>query len=225
MCIVRTSRFDAGVFDMDGTLVDSEPLHYVSYQRMLTKFGKTMSEHEYDNFTGKTDAEICKYLLQKHSMSGATAEEMFAQKEKAYQDLLKEGGNLTSRPGSVPLIKGLRSRGLKTAVASSSSLEAIELTLKSLGMWDLFDVIASGAECLKSKPAPDVFHLAAKRLKIAPARCIAFEDSENGDIAADAAGMFGVSIPCGSTWKQDHSKAKLHLKSMEEFDYEATLFK
>jgi beta-phosphoglucomutase len=86
-------------------------------------------------------------------------------------------------------------------------------------------VIASGEEVENSKPAPDVFLLAAQRLSVTPARCMAFEDSENGTRAAAAAGMFCVAIPCQSTRGQDHSAASLKLASMEDFVPNAVLYK
>jgi len=212
------SRFDAVICDMDGTLADTEPLHHQAYKRVLATLGTTITDAEYDKFTGRTDDVICRYLIERDKMS-LSVEDLLALKEKAFRQLVR--GTLTPLPGVVKMLHYFKDKGLKLAVASASTKEDIDTVLGALGIRDLFDAIASGVEVENSKPAPDVFLLAAKRVNAMPTRCLAFEDSENGTIAAHTAAMFCIAVPCPSTRHQDHSAANLKVGSMEELDLDA----
>jgi len=217
----RTTKFDAAVFDMDGTLDDSEPVHCLAYQRVLESLGKTLTSADYNSrFTGSTDQFIATSLIQQFGLT-VTVAELLKQKEALFLKLIE--GRAEALPGVLATLETLHKRGLKLAVASSATLEAIEAVLAALKIRHYFTVIASGEEVAKSKPAPDVFLLAAERLGIAPQRCLVFEDSENGVRAAAGAGMFCIAIPCGSTAGQDHSAAKMKLASMADFDANSVL--
>jgi beta-phosphoglucomutase family hydrolase len=220
----RGANFAGAVFDMDGTLVDSEMMHCRAYQQVVASLGKdlVLTEEEYDQFTGATDAMICAYIINRDHLA-VSAQELLAQKERLFHEMLS--GPMEPLPGVVKTLESLKKRGLKIAVASSSTKESIEVVLKSLNLRHFFDAIASGEEVENSKPAPDVFLLAARRLGVSPNRCLAFEDSENGTIAASRAGMYCIAIPCGSTIKQNHAAAKLKLASMSDLDLNALLQK
>ncbi len=217
-----TRRFDAACFDMDGTLDDSEPVHCLAYRKVLTRFGKTLSDEDYNRrFTGATDNFIATSLIGEHKLP-ISVEAFLKEKEALFIELID--GHAVALPGVVKTLEALRAQGVKLAVASSASLEAIETVLGALKIRHYFSVIASGEEVANSKPAPDVFLLAAQRLGVTPSRCLAFEDSENGTRAAAAAEMHCIAIPCQSTRGQDHSAARQILASMEEFDTNAALY-
>ncbi|MBX9948621.1 MAG: HAD-IA family hydrolase [Candidatus Obscuribacterales bacterium] len=217
----RATKFDAAVFDMDGTLDDSEPVHCLAYQQVLERLGKTLTSADYNSrFTGSTDQFIATSLIQQFGLT-VTVAELLKQKEALFLKLIE--GRAEALPGVLKTLDTLHKRGLKLAVASSATLDAIEAVLAALKIRHYFTVIASGEEVANSKPAPDVFLLAAERLGIAPQRCLAFEDSENGVRAAAAAGLFCIAIPCGSTAGQDHSAAKMKLASMADFDANSVL--
>jgi HAD superfamily hydrolase (TIGR01509 family) len=205
---------------MDGTLADTEPLHHQAYIKVLATLGKTITEAEYDKFTGRTDEVICRYLIERDKLS-MSVKDLLALKEKVFHDLVR--GKLTPLPGVIETLKHLKGLGLKLAVASASTLKDIDTVLTALCIRDYFDAIASGEEVANSKPAPDVFILAAQRLGVAPDRCLAFEDSENGTIAASKAKMYCIAIPCPSTRHQNHSAAALKVSSMEELDLTSIL--
>ncbi len=218
-----TRKFDAGCFDMDGTLDDSEPIHCLAYRKVLERFGKTLSDEDYNRrFTGSTDNFIATSLIEQHKLP-VSVDAFLQEKEALFIELID--GHAVALPGVIKTLDALSAQGIKLAVASSASLQAIETVLAALKIRHYFAVIASGEEVTNSKPAPDVFLLAAQRLGVSPDRCIAFEDSENGARAAAAAGMYCVAIPCQSTRGQDHSAASLKLTSMEEFDTNAVLYK
>lgn len=216
-----TGRFDAACFDMDGTLDDSEPIHCLAYRKVLARFGKHLTDADYNSrFTGATDNFIATTLIDEHQLP-ISVDDFLREKEAFFLELID--GHAMALPGVVKTLEALRASGVRLAVASSASLQAIEAVLGALKIRHYFEVIASGEEVENSKPAPDVFLLAARRLGVSPARCLAFEDSENGTRAAAAAGMFCIAIPCESTRGQDHSAAGMKLSSMEDFDAKAVL--
>ncbi len=217
----QAARFDAAVFDMDGTLDDSEPIHCLAYRQVLERFGKELSDADYNRrFTGATDNFIATALIEEHNLT-ISVEAFLKEKEALFIELI--AGHAVALPGVLKTLESFHSQGVKLAVASSATLHAIETVLKALNIRHFFSVIASGEEVANSKPAPDVFLLAAQRLGVKPERCLAFEDSENGTRAAAAAGMHCIAIPCQSTRGQDHSAAKLILASMEDVDTAALL--
>ncbi len=215
-------RFDAIIWDMDGTLVYSELLHLSAYQQVLGAFGIEFSEQEYDQFAGATDAEIAAYLLQTHGNKlQLTAEQLLTAKEAAVAELIKK--QVTLAPGVLHTLEKARSLGLRMAVASSSTLQTIELVLTSLNIRHFFEQIASGEEVAKSKPAPDVFELAALRLRVDKKRCLAFEDSKNGTRAAAAALMYCVAVPSPWTAHHDFSAANVIVAELDSFNLEGIL--
>jgi HAD superfamily hydrolase (TIGR01509 family) len=201
------------IWDMDGTLSDTEPLHFLAYQQVLSRFGIRFTEADYAGFLGATDRAFCETACLRYSLP-ITWLVLLAEKELILADLIKQ--QAVPRPGVVRMLETARRFKVRNAVASSATTGTIELTLPTLGIKNYFDAIASGEEVQNSKPAPDVFLLAAKRLGIAPTHCLVLEDSIHGVHAARAAGMHCLAVPCDSTRGQDHSGADLRLDSYEQ---------
>jgi HAD superfamily hydrolase (TIGR01509 family) len=204
---------EAVIFDMDGVLLDSEPLHQEATRRMLAGFGVAVEPGEVEDeaFVGLTDAEIFQVLRARHRLAPDVAElsRCFAATTGA---LVREHG--TPLPGVPQVLQALRAAGNRLAVASSSSPELIATTLATLGIDRLFDQVVSGLDVGRGKPSPDVFLETAKRLGVAPAACLVIEDSRNGILAAAAAGMRRVAIPCPATRAHDFSEADLVLDAL-----------
>ncbi|HEY9783800.1 MAG TPA: HAD-IA family hydrolase, partial [Candidatus Obscuribacterales bacterium] len=209
----RRTALDAVIFDMDGTLTDSEPLHHQAYQKVIAAWKAVFTEAEYDQFTGATDMAIAAYLIQKHNLP-LSARDLIAAKEKEFVLIAREKSVL--RPGVLQTLETIKDMGLRMAVASSAMLDGIHAVLDCLGIKHYFDVIASGEEVSNSKPHPDVFLLAARRLGADPRRCLVFEDSRNGVLAAKAAKMRCIAVPCPSTAGQNHGEADLKVDSFED---------
>lgn len=203
----------AVLWDMDGTLTDSEPLHFRAYQKWLAQFGIAFTEADYRQFLGATDLALCETLIALHKLS-ISAHQMCAEKEVLYAEIVK--GEVALRPGVKRVLDVLSTNKMKTAVASSATKAAIDLMLGALQIKDYFQAIASGEEVAQSKPAPDVFLLGAKRLNVEPANCLVVEDSINGIRAAKAAGMSCLAVPCDWTRYQDHSSADFRLGSLAD---------
>lgn len=203
------------IFDMDGVIIDSEPLHLLAYQEFFSSFNIDYDEEQNRHFLGRKDLVISEILIERHKLP-LTPVEMVARKESILCRLIKENGQ--ARPGLFSVLAAARSAMIPMAVASSATMQAIQLVVDVLDIRSYFHNLSSGDEVPNGKPAPDVFLLAAERLAISPAHCLVIEDTLNGIKAAKAAGMHCVSIPCEQTKHQDHSLADMQLFSLEELN-------
>jgi beta-phosphoglucomutase family hydrolase len=208
---VSGSRIAAVVFDMDGVLLDSEPLHDLATVEVLAERGVAWTPQRNGAFIGLTTFEsftaICARLSLPHD-----PRELEARYTACVLQILR--ARAAPLPGVPDVLRALRERGLRLALASSSCPEVIDVTLDALGVRHLFDVVVSGTEVPHGKPAPDVFLEAAKRLGVPPAACIVIEDSERGVQGAHAAGMRSIAIPCGPTRTHDFTAATLVLDGL-----------
>lgn len=204
-------RIDAVIFDMDGVLLDSEPLHEDVTRLLLADCGVTWGSGV--AYVGMTTREsftlICHELALPHDPA-----ELDARYTARVIPLLRERAR--PLPGVPEVPRALKAQGVRLAVGSSSRLEVIEATLDGLGVRALFDVVVSAADMPRGKPAPDVFLEAARRLGIPPEACVVIEDSQRGVQAARAAGMRCVAVPCGMTRRHDFSEATLVLGGLPE---------
>ncbi len=181
------------IFDLDGVLLDSEPLHVEATNRVLHRFGKHLTVEENARFMGLADPEYWAALLAHFGLHGLSPEPLIKEKARVYSELVKTRP-LEPFPGIPELLRALKDEGCRLAVASSSRRHDIETILRKLGVRDLFDAVVSGEEVPRSKPSPDIFLEAARRLGCNPASCVVVEDSVNGIRAAQAAGMRVVAF-------------------------------
>ena len=179
----------AVVFDCDGTLVDSEPLARLAWERALAPHGYTPTGEDFELVTGLPFPRVHEYFAERAPLPG---EKAF---HRAYLEDLYELFAAKLRPfaDAAAAIAALRARGIPIAVASSSTRERLELALRLTG-YDDFPVMVAGDEVARGKPAPDMFLAAAERLGVAPAACVAVEDSAPGVAAARAAGMATLAV-------------------------------
>lgn len=212
---------EAIIFDMDGTLFDSERLHFWAYQSVLEQHGVKFTEEQYNHFTGMTDLLIANAVIERYGLS-VLPDALISMKEQAFFRMLEQC-DVKLLPGVVETLDAVRALNLKLAVASSSMRQTIESVLKILKIHEQFHSIAAGDEVTNSKPAPDIYLLAADRLGVSPAACIAFEDSQNGVNAATSAGIYCVAIPQSSTARQDFSLSSLKLSRMDEVDLQTII--
>jgi HAD superfamily hydrolase (TIGR01509 family) len=184
-------RFDAVIFDMDGVLIDSEPLHFDVLSTLLAADGYVISRAENEEFIGTTTEAMFEALVTRHRLPRSAADYLAIYDETVVEVLSRPH---EPQPGVVPLIRTLRAGGIPLAVASSSRKTWIAATLRSLHLADTFDAIVSGEEAGRSKPDPAIYLLAAERLHVTPARCLAIEDAPNGVESARRAGMTVVGV-------------------------------
>ncbi|MBX9570077.1 MAG: HAD family phosphatase [Candidatus Obscuribacterales bacterium] len=211
----------AVIFDMDGVLVDSEPLHLIAFQEFFKRFEIAYSAEDNREFLGRKDIAIAEILIDRHKL-GMTPAALVEAKEEILSRLLLEDAQ--PRPGVHSTLATLTGLSVPMAVASSATMPTIDLVTHTLNIRKHFANLTSGDEVVHGKPAPDVYLLAAKRLGVAPEKCLVVEDTIAGIRAAKSAGMYCVSIPCEATAHQDHSFADLRLTSLEELPV-AEIFK
>jgi HAD superfamily hydrolase (TIGR01509 family) len=208
---------DAIIFDMDGVLVDSEPLHARATKLLLAERGLHWDERESAEYIGLTDVESFAALVRRHGLPDDPLDLAARWAERAILLLEQHARPLPGVP-SVPVT--LRSRGYRLALASSSRPRVIAATLDAIGVRSLFEVVVSGAEVPRGKPSPDIFLETARRLGLSPGRCVVIEDSRHGVTAARAAGMHCIAIPCSTTAHQDFTHATTRLATLPEvFNY------
>ncbi|MFF0854261.1 HAD family hydrolase [Streptomyces sp. NPDC003280] len=183
----------AVVFDLDGTLVDSEPNYYEAARRTLTEHGVpdfTWTEHE--GYVGISTWESAVLWRERYGLR-ASVRELFEATNLRYLELARTGTR--AYPEMRKFVELLAAEGVPTAVASGSSLEAIEAILAGTGLDAQLRTVVSADEVPRGKPAPDVFLEAARRLGVAPAGCVVVEDAAPGAAAAHAAGMRCIAVP------------------------------
>ena len=209
---IPRSPFAAVIFDMDGVLIDSEPLHLRATQTALGARGASFSERDNRAFFGATDPELFRILRILFDLEATTAELVGAKREHLRRLIRTEGQPLPGVP-SVPRL--LREAGMLLGLVSSSARPVIQTVLETVALDTAFHTVVSGDEVPRGKPAPDGFIMAARRLQVPPECCLVVEDSRNGVLAAKAAGMTVAAIPCRATSHEDFSPADLVLPSLE----------
>lgn len=212
----RVTMLRSIIFDMDGVLVNSEPVHYRAYLMALEPWGKTFSYEEYKNYIGTVNAVILDGLIRKFGLPVTRDEfnEMMKEK-KAY---LYERDGYPGIDGVPDMLKCLKEAGYLLAVASSSPYENIIKATKALGICQYFDVLVSGESVEHPKPAPDVFLKAAGALGTAPEDCLVVEDSCHGVHAAKNAGMASIGFVNPDSGDQDLSCATRLTESFRVVD-------
>jgi beta-phosphoglucomutase family hydrolase len=200
------------IFDMDGVLIDSEPMQLAAYNDVLGSYAVQLSEKEFMHWcVGRRSYDIAAFLREYFKLS-ESVEQLLAAKNTAYASILRE--NIRPMPGLLPLLDHLTSSGYRLAVASSSSIADIEEILAGLRVREQFQIIVSGEEVSNGKPAPDIFLEAAHRLAVPPDECVVIEDSQKGVEAAVQAGMYCIAVPNRFTAAQDFSRAHMRVPDL-----------
>ena len=206
------STIGAILFDMDGVLIDSEPLHLRATQMALGDRARSFTQRDNEAFIGSTDPELFRVLRVLFDLDTPTAELVSRKREHLIALVRAEGRRLPGVP-EIPL--RLRSAGLRLGLVSASARPVIDAVLHAVGLHQAFDTVVSGDEVARGKPAPDGFLMASRRLATPPEQCFVVEDSRNGVLAAKAAGMTVAAVPGPATAHEDFSPADLILPSLE----------
>ena len=187
--------FAAAIFDIDGLLIDSERPIMAAWIEAARTLGIELSHSEYLQVVGLATSES--ELILASLLGGADAYRHAIGHVRQRLQLARSDGTplFPIKPGAAELLTALRGRGIRCAVASSSGRGQIAACLGSLDVLHHFEAFAGGDEVARAKPDPALYLLAAERLGVDPAECVAFEDSENGAKAALAAGLRVVIVP------------------------------
>ena len=205
------AAIQAVIFDMDGLMIDSEPLHKEAWQVTLRHLGYELDEALFAQLVGLRTREDA-VLLREHFRLPVKAEVLARQRNDLF--LASLPGRVKPMPGLRELIAQVRGCGLFSAVATSGERRYVDAVVRELNLDGLFDAIAVAEDVERGKPAPDVYLLAARRLGLPPAQCLALEDAPNGVLAAKAAGMRCVAVPNEMTRSLDLSAADARLPSL-----------
>jgi HAD superfamily hydrolase (TIGR01509 family) len=202
---------EAIVFDLDGLMVDSEPLAKEAWRAFLARHG-----HTFDRETSKATLGLrlteCAQLIKERYDLPLSVEEIAAQRSEWFLAALE--GNLQPMPGLLELLEAIDARGLRRAVATSSPKFYASAALREIGVAGGFEVIIAGDMVPRGKPAPDIYLAAAEALALSPAVCLALEDSPNGLHAAKSAGMRCIVVPNALSADLDLSAADHVLPSL-----------
>ena len=198
----RGSRITAVLFDLDGLLSDTEPLHCRAYQDVFRGLGIALDEETYIEEWVRLGRGICSFLRKR----GIALDPDVIRERKAarYRELVR--AEARPMPGAVELLDRLHGRK-RVALASSAYADAVETVVDTLGLRGYFQAIVSHGHVERVKPFPDIFLYAAKALGVPPGECVVLEDAEKGVIAAREAGMTCIAIPNAYTRHNDFSRA------------------
>jgi beta-phosphoglucomutase family hydrolase len=182
--------FKGVIFDMDGTLIESTEADYLAWKQLFADYQKPLSYEDYFPLLGAKSAVVVqsRLLLNEEQTKIALAKKM-----KYFTEIISQNG-IQPVPFAIKLLQQLQQYDLKIALATSSRRKKMKMVLKLTGLLPYFKVVVSGDEVNRSKPAPDIFLMAAKKLDLLPDQCLVIEDAINGIKAAKNAGMKCIAI-------------------------------
>jgi len=191
----------AVLFDMDGLIVDTEPIHFKAFKTMMREYGHEIPESLMAQLVGYPEADNIKDLKQIYEMA-TPAEEMASCRYRLFMQFIRVDP-IPVFPGFWEFSEEVRRRGVKQAVVSSSTAEQVEVILHRFfeqhpdkgSPDDYFGAIITGDDIANNKPAPDIYLRAAERLHVSPAECLVLEDTPAGVQSAAAAGMRVLAVP------------------------------
>ncbi len=192
---IPEGNFAGYIFDCDGTLIDSMPVHFRAWDEALRRLGNPapLSEDLFYSFGGVPTSKVAELFIDHHGLA-ADPQELFHLKEALFVSMLAQVQLI------VPVVEFARtvSRTHPVSVASGGPREVVVLSLELSGLSELFPIVITAEDVVHGKPAPDMFLLAAERMGVTPGKCLVFEDAEPGVQAAHAAGMQVVRVPSRS---------------------------
>jgi len=207
------NNIKAILFDLDGVVIDSEPLHFEAHKKILEDYGVELTLEDYLDFgVAKGDSNLYREVSERFGVS-IDNKEMAKRKKQAYWEILDKKGELM--PGILEILQNF-SKEYALAIVSSGVKVSVEHVLDKFNIKNYFKVIVTGGDVAKVKPAPDVYLKAMELFGYNKEDCIAIEDSETGVAAAKNAGIKCFAIPNDFTKKQDFSRADVVLSSIKE---------
>lgn len=182
----------AAIFDMDGVIVDNRDAHLDAFVEFARRHNQPLNPSDLLPLFGSTNEMIMGKLFGHSDFTPEQIEALSHEKEKIYREIYDPV--MVPARGLIELLKALKARGVKTSVGSSAPRINVDFVLERCGIAQYFDAIACGDEITHSKPDPEVYLLAAKKLGVSPADCVVFEDAHVGIEAARRAGMWVVAV-------------------------------
>lgn len=210
------SQIKAVIYDVDGTMVDSEPLHVEAWDKALRQHGHEildLSEDFQATMAGKKSIVIAEGMVKELHLS-ISAQEFLNLKAKLFLELVRT--DLKSMPGAVESVYRIAGDGYELAIGTSLDRNYIDLVLTKLGLTDSFRVIVTGDQIKNGKPHPETYLSVAQQLGRQPSECIVLEDAKSGIQSAKAARMLCIAIENPNALPQDTAEAEAVVQSLNE---------
>jgi HAD superfamily hydrolase (TIGR01509 family) len=204
----------AFIFDMDGVIINSEPIHDMVDMEVAAEFKIHLDHYRLQRYVGMRAKDVWKSIINEDQLP-LTVEQLLVIADKRKVDFI-EASYIQPIKGITGLLQQLKESNYRIALASSSSIEMIEAILNKLGIDSYFEFKVSGDEVNIGKPAPDIYLETARRLNVLPNNCIVLEDSEHGIEAGNAAGMETIGFANPGSGNQDLSNANYIVNSIED---------
>ncbi|NAW51376.1 HAD-IA family hydrolase [Elizabethkingia argentiflava] len=211
----------AVLFDMDGVIVDTEPLHKKAYFEMFQHYKLPVTEDMFNAFTGKTTLSVCNELIRFFNLS-INAQKLVEKKRERFKFHFDHAPDFDLIPGVKDLIKNYHQNGVKMILASSASMKTIDWVFEKFKLTEYFMDKISGAELAQSKPHPEIFELAASLSGEEKRDCMVIEDSTNGIQAAHSAGIFCVAYKSPNSHNQHYALAQKIIGDYREIYWETS---
>lgn len=207
---------EAVIFDMDGVIMDSEPVYNAIEREMHKEIGLDLPDEILFQSMGKGSLSWWRELKERYDFPGDPAEYARREDEEYLDYLFSDETEKVMMPGFDVLLKELKAKGYKIAIASGATIKAIDRVVEIFGFEAYIDARVSGDEVDNGKPAPDVFLEAAARLGVQPAACVVVEDSVTGLMGALAGGMTAVAYMSAPAGLLDYSLADYRINDHAE---------
>lgn len=189
---------EAILFDLDGVLIDSEPLHEEAKRRVFAHYEIDVPETVYDEFKGRTDAEVLEHVAKSYARDGVRVTDLIERKREEFWRLLED---LVPMEGAEAFVRTAAAR-YRVALTTSASQTTRELAFDPLGWAEHFEVFVTAEDVEQSKPHPEPYRLTARRLGVEPQHCLVIEDSLSGVRSARAAGCRVAALTTSMTEEQ-----------------------
>ncbi|ADQ15502.1 HAD family hydrolase [Halanaerobium hydrogeniformans] len=214
----------AVIFDMDGVIVDSEPIYEKADKEIFQRYGINLSDKELQNYIGVNLLDIWTDLFNKYHFKGEykdyEVEDFIEEHVHGHYKVLSESDELALMPGIKEWFEYFKAKSYKMIIASSSYEPIIELIYQKFGLAKYMEGYVDGNSVEKGKPEPDIFLQAAENLGVKAEECLVIEDSEHGISAANQAGMKSIGFDRDTDYNQDLSSADILIKEFNQQNLE-----
>ena len=190
----RSEAVKAVIFDLDGTLIDTEKYFRICWPKALAHFGYEMSDEQALSLRSLGQPFASQFLKDMFGDADLDYPAVRAYRKQLMEECLERDG-IRIKTGAIQLLTYLRERGIITAIATATDMERATRYLKKIGLYDYFDKIISATMVKEGKPAPDIYRYACEQLALSPEDCFAVEDSPNGVYSAYGAGCRVIMVP------------------------------
>ncbi|AWH85748.1 ABC transporter ATP-binding protein [Flavobacterium album] len=207
------------IFDMDGVIVDTEPVHYFAYQQHFKHLGVDVPDEMYATFTGNSTKNVYQKLKEAFQLLDEV-DGLVDYKRELFNNAFDQKEDLDLLPGVKDLIVDLHSNGMQLVLASSSAKVTIGRVFRRFDLYPYFTHIVSGEDFPKSKPHPAIFEKAAELSGSPKEECIVIEDSTNGIKAAKAADIFCIGYKSENAVLQELAEANMVISHFNELNFE-----